>query len=119
MWALKFAMLQFAVCAALNLISAACFETITLEGVKTAMIPLLYCGLASVGVAYTLQIISQKYSEPTFAAIVFSLESVFSAIGGALILGEKMSGRGYIGCVLIFSGIIISQLNPRKKKEVL
>ena len=115
---LKFAMLQFAVCAALNLISAACFETITLEGIKTAMIPLLYCGLASVGVAYTLQIISQKYSEPTFAAIVFSLESVFSAIGGALILDEKMSGRGYIGCVLIFGGIIISQLKFGKKKEV-
>ena len=116
---LKFAMIQFAVCAALNLISAAFFESVTLEAIKTALVPLLYGGLASVGVAYTLQIIAQKYSEPTFAAIVFSLESVFSAIGGALILNETMSNRGYIGCVLIFSGIIISQLKFGKKKEVL
>ena len=116
---LKFAMLQFFVCAALNLICAVCFESITFEAVKTALVPLLYGGLASVGVAYTLQIIAQKYSDPTFAAIVFSLESVFSAIGGALILNEKMSGRGYVGCVLIFSGIIISQLKFHKKKEVL
>ena len=116
---LKFAMIQFAVCASLNLIFAAFFESITLEAVKTALVPLLYGGLASVGVAYTLQIIAQKYSDPTFAAIVFSLESVFSAIGGALILSEKMSNRGYIGCVLIFGGIIISQLKFGKKKEVL
>ena len=94
-------------------------ESSTLEAVKTALVPLLYGGLASVGVAYTLQIIAQKYSDPTFAAIVFSLESVFSAIGGALILSEKMSNRGYIGCVLIFGGIIISQLKFGKKKEVL
>ena len=116
---LKFAMIQFAVCASLNLIFAVFFESITLEAIKTALVPLLYGGLASVGVAYTLQIIAQKYSDPNFAAIVFSLESVFSAIGGALILGEKMSNRGYIGCVLIFGGIIISQLKFGKKKEVL
>ena len=116
---LKFAMLQFAVCAVLNLLCALCFENITFEAVKTALVPLLYGGLASVGVAYTLQIIAQKYSDPTLAAIVFSLESVFSAIGGALILGEEMSSRGYIGCVLIFSGIVISQLKFGKKKEVL
>ncbi len=116
---LKFAMFQFVVCAALNLICAACFETVSLAAVKAALVPLLYGGCASVGIAYTLQIIAQKYSDPTFAAIVFSLESVFSAIGGALILNEKMSGRGYIGCVLIFSGIIISQLKLQKKEEVL
>ena len=71
------------------------------------------------GVAYTLQIIGQKNSDPTFAAIIFSLESVFSAIGGALILDEEMSARGYIGCVLIFGGIILSQLKFGKKKEEL
>ncbi len=116
---LKFAMLQFAVCAVLNLLCALCFENISLEALYAAHIPLLYGGLASVGVAYTLQIIAQKYSDPSLAAIVFSLESVFSAIGGALILHEEMSSRGYIGCVLIFGGIVISQLKPGKKKEVL
>ena len=116
---LKFASIQFAVCAILNLICAMFFESFDMEAIKTALIPLLYGGLASVGIAYTLQIIAQKFTDPTLAAIVFSLESVFSAIGGALILSEKMSTRGYIGCVLIFSGIIISQLKFGKKKEVL
>ena len=116
---LKFAMLQFAVCAALNLIFAVFFDTFDFEAIKTATVPLLYGGLGSVGVAYTLQIIGQKNSDSTFAAIIFSLESVFSAIGGALILDEEMSARGYIGCVLIFGGIILSQLKFGKKKEEL
>ena len=68
----------------------------------------------SVGVAYTCQILGQKESDPTFASIVFSTESVFSAIGGALLLNEIMSGRGYLGCVLIFIGIVLSQLNGEK-----
>ena len=112
---LKFAMIQFAVCAVLNLVFAAFFEGFDLEAVRSAAFPLLYGGLCSVGVAYTLQIIGQKYSDPTFAAIVFSLESVFSAIGGAIILGEEMSLRGYVGCVLIFGGIILSQIKFGKK----
>ena len=116
---LKFASIQFAVCAILNLTCAVMFESFDMEAISTALVPLLYGGLASVGIAYTLQIIAQKNTDPTLAAMVFSLESVFSAIGGALILNEKMSTRGYIGCVLIFGGIIISQLKPYKKKEVL
>lgn len=112
---LKFAMMQFFVCSLLNIVPAIFLEEISLEAVKTAAIPLLYGGLGSVGVAYTLQIIGQKYSDPTFAAIIFSTESVFSAIGGAIILKEQMSARGYIGCVLIFAGIIMSQLTFGKK----
>lgn len=114
---LRFASLQFAVCAALNLIFAIFFDAFDLGAIMTALVPLLYGGLGSVGVAYTLQIIGQKNSDPTTAAIIFSLESVFSAIGGAIILGEEMSARGYIGCVLIFGGIILSQLKFGKKKE--
>ena len=114
---LKFASIQFAVCASLNLICALFFDTFDAQAIKTALVPILYGGLGSVGVAYTLQIIAQKHSDPTFAAIVFSTESVFSAIGGAIILNEKMPARGYIGCVLIFAGIILSQLKFGKKKE--
>lgn len=114
---LRFASLQFAVCAVLNLIFAIFFDTFEFEAIMTALVPLLYGGLASVGIAYTLQIIAQKHLDPTSAAIIFSLESVFSAIGGAIILGEEMSAKGYIGCVLIFSGIILSQLKFGKKKE--
>lgn len=108
---LKFSMMQFLVCGFLSIISAICTETIELSAIKSAGVPILYGGLMSVGVAYTCQILGQKDADPTFASIVFSTESVFSAIGGAIILNEIMSGRGYLGCVLIFIGIILSQLN--------
>ncbi|MBO5944881.1 MAG: DMT family transporter [Clostridia bacterium] len=108
---LKFSMMQFLVCGFLSIISALCTETIELSAIKSAGVPILYGGLMSVGVAYTCQILGQKDADPTFASIVFSTESVFSAIGGAIILNEIMSGRGYLGCVLIFIGIVLSQLN--------
>lgn len=108
---LKFSMLQFLVCGFLSIICAVCTENIEFSAIKSAGIPILYGGLMSVGVAYTCQILGQRDADPTFASIVFSTESVFSAIGGAIILNEIMSGRGYLGCVLIFIGIILSQLN--------
>lgn len=114
---LCFSMLQFFVCAILSIISAIIFESPSLTAVMEAKAPLLYGGLCSVGIAYTLQTIGQKYSDPSFAAIIFSTESVFSAIGGALILKEQMILRGYLGCVLIFAGIIISQITFGKKKQ--
>ena len=104
-------MMQFFVCGFLSIIFALSTETIELSAIKSAGIPILYGGLMSVGVAYTCQILGQKDADPTFASIVFSTESVFSAVGGAIILNEIMSGRGYLGCILIFIGIILSQLN--------
>jgi drug/metabolite transporter (DMT)-like permease len=114
---LCFSMMQFAVCAALNLIAAFAFEEITMTAIENALGPLLYGGLCSVGIAYTLQTIGQKSADPAFAAIIFSTESVFSAIGGALILNEKMLPRGYLGCLLIFNGVIVSQITFGKKKN--
>lgn len=108
---LKFSMMQFFVCGLLSIIFALCTETIEFSAIKSAGISILYGGLMSVGVAYTCQILGQKDADPTFASIVFSTESVFSAIGGAIILNEIMTGRGYLGCVLIFIGIVLSQLN--------
>ena len=108
--ALKFSMVQFLTCGILGIIFALFTETIEVSAIKQAGIPILYGGLMSVGVAYTCQILGQKKADPTFASIIFSTESVFSAIGGALILHEMMSGRGYLGCVLIFIGIILSQI---------
>ena len=114
---LKFSMMQFLVCGILSMIFAFILEDIELSAIKSAGIPILYGGIMSVGVAYTCQILGQKESDPTFASIVFSTESVFSAIGGALILNEIMSGRGYFGCVLIFIGIVLSQLSIKAKKQ--
>ena len=108
---LKFSMTQFFVCGLLSLVCALSTETIELNAIKNAGVPILYGGIMSVGVAYTCQTLGQKNADPTFASIVFSTESVFSAIGGAIILHEIMSGRGYLGCVLIFIGIILSQLD--------
>jgi len=82
---------------------------------RGAAIPLAYCALMSTGVAYTLQIVGQKFSaNPTLAAIIFSTESVFAALGGMLLLNERMTVQGYIGCVLIFTGIVLSQWTPKK-----
>ncbi len=108
---LKFSLIQFLVCGVLSIVFALILEDISFVAIRSAGIPILYGGLMSVGVAYTCQIIGQKDADPTFASIVFSTESVFSAIGGAIILNEIMSGRGYLGCVLIFIGIVLSQLN--------
>ena len=88
-----------------------------MTAIENALGPLLYGGLCSVGIAYTLQTIGQKNADPAFAAIIFSTESVFSAIGGALILNEKMLPRGYLGCLLIFTGVILSQITFGKKKN--
>jgi drug/metabolite transporter (DMT)-like permease len=115
---LKFSLVQFLVCGILSMAFAFILEDIEFSAIKNAGIPILYGGLMSVGVAYTCQILGQKDSDPTFASIVFSTESVFSAIGGALLLNEIMSGRGYLGCVLIFMGIVLSQLNPTEIKKV-
>ena len=71
--------------------------------------------LLSVGVAYTLQVVAQKHAKPSHAAIILSMESVFGAIGGALLLGESMNLRGLIGCGLILAGILVSQMTFGKK----
>lgn len=115
---LKFSMTQFFICGLFSCFAAFLTEDIQLSAIKSAGIPILYGGLMSVGVAYTCQILGQKKADPTFASIVFSTESVFSAIGGAIILHEIMTGRGYLGCVLIFIGIILSQIDMDFIKKV-
>ncbi|MBQ8140246.1 MAG: DMT family transporter [Clostridia bacterium] len=112
---LHFAWGQFAVCAVLGLIGTFIFENPTAEGVFAAKWSLLYCGVLSVGVAYTLQIVAQKKADPTFAAIVLSTESVFSAIGGLVFGIDTISLLGYVGCGFIFAGIILSQITLKKK----
>ena len=114
---LKFSMGQFIVCSAESIICALMFEDISLGGIKMAAVPILYGGLMSVGVAYTCQALGQKDSDPTAAAIVLSMESVFSVIGGIVILNAHMELQGYIGCVLIFGGIVLAQLKASGKAD--
>lgn len=80
---------------------------------------LLYAGVLSMGIAYTLQVAGQRYVEPTAASVIMSLESVFAAIGGWVILHETMSLQELIGCGLMFSAVILSQLQPKPKRETI
>ena len=78
--------------------------------IVSAAIPILYCGLISGGLGYTLQIIAQKFTDPTVASLLMSLESVFAVIAGALLLGERMTGREILGCVIMFAAIVLVQI---------
>ena len=77
---------------------------------------ILYCGLISAGLGYTLQMIGQKYTEPTKASLIMSLEAVFAVIAGALLLRERMSPRELLGCAVMFAAIVLVQL-PGKKAD--
>jgi len=107
---LKLACIQFAVCSILSLIAAVITEIITLQSIYHAAIPILYGGLLSVGIAYTLQVVAQKNTHPAHAAILLSLEAVFAATGGWLILDETFTTRGVLGCALMLTGMLLSQL---------
>ena len=111
-------MAQFVVCGALCVIFAFVLrETVSVELIRTAAVPLLYCGVMSSGVAYTCQVIGQRGTEPALASIILCTESVFSAVGAFFILHENLGVRGYIGCALMFVGILLSQLNIFKSKK--
>ena len=87
----------------------------SVQDVLLSWIPVLYCGVMSSGVAYTLQIIGQKGVNPTIASLVMSLESVIAVLAGWIILGESMSSREIMGCVLMFAAIILAQLPDKKE----
>jgi drug/metabolite transporter (DMT)-like permease len=108
------ACLQFIVCAVLSLAVAAATEPITASGLRGGALPILYGGLLSVGIAYTLQVVAQRDAAPAHAAIILSLETGFAALGGWLLLNETLSGRGLIGCALMFAGMLLSQLGLGK-----
>ena len=124
---LRFSSWQFFISGALGLLAGVIFEDITWSGVWAAKWAILFCGVLSVGIAYTLQVLAQKRSEPTFAAIIFSTESVFAAVGGllwnlvtpeALHVDQEILPIGYVGCLIIFAGIVLSQVSlPGKKKQ--
>ena len=109
---LKLACAQYVICCLLSLVGAGFVETITVHGLRQATIPILYGGVMSVGVAYTLQVVAQKVAPPTHAAIILSLEAVFAALAGWLILGEVLASRGLLGCGLMLAGMIVAQLWP-------
>ena len=114
----KMSCIQFFVCGSLALIGAFIFEEPTVPTILDAKWTILYAGVLSSGVAYTLQIVGQKMTEPTVATLLMSLESVFAALAGWLILHESFSPKEFIGCVLVFAAVIFAQIPlPRRKKK--
>jgi drug/metabolite transporter (DMT)-like permease len=111
--AIKLALVQYSVVSILSLFSAIFFESNTMEGVRMAIWPILYGGLLSVGIAYTLQIVGQKKAPPTHAAIIMSLEAVFAVIGGMIVLSETMSDRQWLGCAFMLCGMLLAQVTGR------
>jgi drug/metabolite transporter (DMT)-like permease len=105
---------QFATCSLLSLVAAILREPHAFAGLVPAAVPILYGGLLSVGVAYTLQIVAQRTAHPAHASIILSMEALFAAIGGVLLLREPLSTRLVMGGVLMFAGMICSQLEPKK-----
>lgn len=108
---IKLSMLQFLTCGVLSGILMLIFETPDFSNIINGIWPILYLGVVSSGIGYTLQIIGQKYSKnPTLSSIILSLESVFAVIGGAIILNEYLKVNELIGCLIMFIAIIIAQL---------
>ncbi len=113
---LKLSCTQFLVAGVVNIILMFILETPNIENILACSTSLLYSGLMSCGVAYTLQVIGQKYADPTSASIIMSLESVFAAISGWIILSQRMSLAQIVGCLLMFLAIVLVQL-PQKSKS--
>lgn len=116
--ALQLALVQFAVCGLISLLLALLFEPIVLSAIQAALPALLYGGLVGVCIGFTLQVVAQRDAIASHAAIIFSLEAVFAAIFGALLLGEELSLKGYFGCALMFTGMLLAQLWPRPQSLV-
>ena len=103
---------QFFIAGSLCVLVSLFTETITLSGIREALIPLLYAGVMSGAVGYTLQIVAQKDTDPTVASLIMCLESVFAVIFGAVVLRETMTGREIAGCAIMFTAVILAQLSP-------
>ena len=112
----QLAFTQFVVCAAFSFVSALIAEKFILQNILNASLPILYAGIFSVGIAFTIQVVAQREARPANAAIIMSLEAVFAVLGGWMILAESIPIRGLLGCLLMFIGMIISQLYLFKRK---
>ncbi len=109
----KMSCIQFFVCGVLSGIPALLFENPSMSGLLDAWVPILYAGVMSCGVAYTLQIVGQKGMNPTVASLILSLESCISVLAGWLLLGQRLSAREGAGCVIMFCAIVLAQLPGR------
>lgn len=109
--------IEFLTSGILSAVPMLMYENVSRERLMDAAVPILYAGVMSCGVAYTLQVVGQKNMNPTVASMIMSLESVISVLAGFLLLHQKLSARELVGCVLMFAAVLLSQL-PEKKSTV-
>lgn len=114
---IRISAIQFATAAVISTIAAFLAEEPSWQKIASAAVPILYCGIVSGGIGYTLQMVAQRYTDPTIASLLMSLESVFAVIAGALLLGERMTARELAGCVIMFAAIVLVQIPlPERRK---
>ncbi|MBN1859168.1 DMT family transporter [Candidatus Bipolaricaulota bacterium] len=111
------AIAQFTICGVLSLIIALIHEPMSWEGLWSAGWAILYAGVLSSGVAYTLQVVGQRRIAPAKAGVILSMESVFAVVGGYLLLGESLTARALLGCALMLVGMILSQHPARSRQD--
>jgi len=110
---LKLSLVQYCISGVLSLFIAVAIEVITWDMIVDTAIPLLYAGVMSIGVGYTLQVVAQQHAKSSHAAIILGLEGAFAVLGGWLLLDEYLSTRGLVGCGLMLTGMFLSQLLPK------
>jgi len=114
----KMSCIQFFTCSLLHFIGMILFEEPSIRAIGSAWLPIFYAGVCSYGIAHTLQIVAQDGTDPTVASLLLSLESVFAVLAGWLLLGETLTLKEFIGCVLVFAAIILAQLPEDWKIKV-
>ncbi|WP_408504902.1 DMT family transporter [Paraburkholderia sediminicola] len=113
---LMLALVQFVTCGFACLAVGLVIEPVSLAVIERAAPTILYGGALSVGIAYTIQVVAQKYAAPSHAAVIFSMEGVFAALAGWLVLGETLSARALSGCALMLAGLIVCQVMPASRR---
>jgi drug/metabolite transporter (DMT)-like permease len=103
---------QFLVCGLISLLCAGLSEVITLAGIRQALLPIVYAGAVSVAIGFTAQVVGQRYAQPADAAIILSAETVFAALFGFLLMGDRLNASGLAGCALILVCIVVVQVAP-------
>lgn len=116
---IKLSCIQFFLCGIISIPFMTVLEAVSWSGLLSSWLPLLYTGILSCGVAYTLQILAQKRTEPTITSLILSFESVFAVLGGIILLNEEISTREALGCLIMFSAILLAQLPAKDKYEKL
>jgi drug/metabolite transporter (DMT)-like permease len=114
---LMLALVQFVVCGLVCLGVGLLIEPISVAVLERAAPTIAYGGALSVGVAYTIQVVAQRYAAPSHAAVIFSMEGVFAALAGWIVLGETLSQRALTGCALMLAGLIVCQVMPSWRRD--